>query len=123
MELPDSTDKKDVYAWRSDLGSWRLAGSKVVSTEFNPIDEVNSTDDLVESAEEAVDHDKTEIDDDYEEICSDEVDRVVEALETLGESVQSQNIKVCLDEASDKVFYLIYDSEDEESDSTDAEAA
>ena len=50
----------------------------------------------------------------YEEICSDEVDRVVETLDSLIENTQSENIKHILEEASSNVYYLVYEDEDEE---------
>jgi hypothetical protein len=46
--------------------------------------------------------------DDYEEISSDEVDRVVEALETLAATVESENIRFHLNEATDAIYLLIY---------------
>ena len=49
--------------------------------------------------------------DEYEEISSAEVDRVVESLESLIESVQSENIRAYLNEAADNVYSLIYDAE------------
>ena len=48
----------------------------------------------------------------FEEITSDEVDRVVEALETLAESVASENIRTILESATNDVWYLVYDDED-----------
>ena len=56
-------------------------------------------------------------DDDYEEISSDEVDRVVEALETLMATVDSENIRYYLEEATNSIYLLIYD------DDTTSEAA
>jgi hypothetical protein len=54
----------------------------------------------------------------YEEIDSDEVDRVVSALETLNQSIQSENIRHFIEEASNSIYFLIY-SEDEEEDAED----
>ena len=51
--------------------------------------------------------------DEYEEITSDEVDRVVEQLEKLMETVSSENIKTYLEEAVNNIFFLLYDDEDE----------
>jgi hypothetical protein len=48
----------------------------------------------------------------FEEITSDEVDRVVEQLEKLIETVSSENIKSYLEEAVNNVFFLLYDDED-----------
>jgi hypothetical protein len=48
----------------------------------------------------------------FEEITSDEVDRVVEQLEKLIESVSSENIKSYLEEAANNIFFLLYDEED-----------
>ncbi len=49
--------------------------------------------------------------DEYEEISSAEVDRVVLALETLIQSVGSENIRAYLDEAADNIYSLIYDAD------------
>ena len=51
-------------------------------------------------------------DQEYEEICSEEVDRVVESLDELIESVQSENIQAYLEEASNNIFTLVYDESD-----------
>lgn len=51
----------------------------------------------------------------FEEISSDEVDRVVDALEGLMESVASENIKAFLEEALTNVYFLVYDIVDDES--------
>ncbi len=48
----------------------------------------------------------------YEEISSEEVDRVVDALDRLIESVQSENIKHYLEEAASNIYYLVYEEED-----------
>lgn len=45
----------------------------------------------------------------YEEITSDEVDRVVAALDTLMQTVSSENIRAHLGEAADSIYSLIYD--------------
>lgn len=49
----------------------------------------------------------------YEEISSEEVDRVVEALDRLIEGVQSENIKHYLEEAASNIYYLVYEEEDD----------
>ena len=49
--------------------------------------------------------------DEYEEISSEEVDRVVEALDRLIEGVQSENIKHYLEEAASNIYYLVYEDE------------
>ena len=49
---------------------------------------------------------------DFEEISSDEVDRVIEALEKLAGSVASENVRVILENASNDIYYLVYDDED-----------
>jgi ATP-dependent Clp protease ATP-binding subunit ClpA len=49
----------------------------------------------------------------YEEIDSDEVDRVVAALEDLGATVSSENIKLFLEEAATNIYYLVYDDEED----------
>jgi hypothetical protein len=48
---------------------------------------------------------------DYEEITSDEVDRVVEALDKLIESVSSENIKHQLEGAAAAIYYLVYEDD------------
>ncbi len=50
--------------------------------------------------------------DDFEEISSEEVDRVVEALDRLIEGVQSENIKHYLEEAASNIYYLVYEEEE-----------
>ena len=45
----------------------------------------------------------------YEEITSDEVDRIVAALDTLMQTVSSENIRAHLGEAADSIYSLIYD--------------
>lgn len=52
------------------------------------------------------------VDEEYEEISSDEVDRVVEALEQLMATVESENIQAFLEEASSNILSLVYDEED-----------
>ena len=52
--------------------------------------------------------------DEYEEISSEEVDRVVEALDRLIEGVQSENIKHYLEEAASNIYYLVYEEEVDE---------
>lgn len=54
--------------------------------------------------------------DEYEEICSDEVDRVVAALESIAGDVESENIRALLDEAADKIYALVYENEWSEED-------
>lgn len=51
--------------------------------------------------------------DDFEEICSDEVDRVVDALESLAATVDSENIRFYLEEATLKIYLLIYGDDDD----------
>jgi hypothetical protein len=48
----------------------------------------------------------------YEEITSDEVDRVVEQLERLMETVQSENIKSYIEDAINSIFFLVYEEDD-----------
>jgi hypothetical protein len=45
---------------------------------------------------------------DYEEITSEEVDRVIEALEKLMAQTSSENIRAYLEEAADNIFELVY---------------
>ncbi|HCP10701.1 MAG TPA: hypothetical protein DIT89_00025 [Planctomycetaceae bacterium] len=62
--------------------------------------------------------------DEYEEISSDEVDRVVEALDRLIAGVQSENVKHYLEEAASNIYFLVYEEEDvEELDDTTEQAA
>lgn len=56
----------------------------------------------------------------FEEISSDEVDRVVSNLETLAETVESENIRTYLEEAINNIYYLVYDEEDLEDDIAEA---
>ncbi len=49
--------------------------------------------------------------DEYEEIGSEEVDRIVEALDRLIEGIQSENIKHYLEEAASNIYYLVYEEE------------
>jgi hypothetical protein len=56
----------------------------------------------------------------FEVIHSDEVDRVVEQLAKLMESVESETIGDYLEETSNKIFELVYDEEDEEIDGEEA---
>ena len=58
----------------------------------------------------------------YEEITSDEVDRVVEQLERLTETVKSENIKSYIEDAINSIFFLVYE-EDEVFKPSDVEAA
>ena len=47
-----------------------------------------------------------------EEISSDEVDRVLESLTGIMESVESETIHECLEETYNQIFALIYEEED-----------
>ena len=66
----------------------------------------------VDSNPEATEAESSE--DEFEEICSEEVDRVVAALDELMESTESQNIRSYLEEAAAGIYCLVYDDEDEE---------
>ena len=61
--------------------------------------------------------------DEYEEISSAEVDRVIQALEALMQSVSSENIRAYLDEAADNIYSLIYDADGQPADATDGAGA
>ena len=61
--------------------------------------------------------------DEYEEISSEEVDRVVEALDRLMEGVQSENIKHYLEEAASNMYYLVYEEEEDLADDSFEQAA
>jgi hypothetical protein len=63
------------------------------------------------------------IDDEFEEITSEEVDRVIEALDQLIQTVESENIRWHLEEAPGAIFSLIYDEDVEDETSLDSEAA
>lgn len=69
--------------------------------------------------------DELQIDDEgaeeFEEISSEEVDRVVAALEELIDGVSSENIRATLEEASNNIFYLIYDESDLDDEDLDDE--
>ena len=52
--------------------------------------------------------------DEFEEISSEEVDRVVEALDRLIAGVQSEIIKHYLEEAASNIYYLVYEEEVDE---------
>ncbi|MEY3175432.1 MAG: hypothetical protein RLZZ436_3346 [Planctomycetota bacterium] len=54
--------------------------------------------------------------DDYEEIRSEEVDRVVEALDRLIEGAQSENVKHFLEEAASNIYYLVYEDDEDSGD-------
>lgn len=47
----------------------------------------------------------------FEEISSDEVDRVIAALEELSASVSSQTIQSYLEECSNNIYYLVYEDD------------
>ena len=61
--------------------------------------------------------------DEFEEINSEEVDRVVEALDRLIEGVQSENIKHYLEEAASNIYYLVYEEEEDLADDSFEQAA
>ncbi|MEX0726152.1 MAG: hypothetical protein WEB58_07295 [Planctomycetaceae bacterium] len=53
-----------------------------------------------------------DVDEEFEEITSDEVDRIVAALDDLIDACHSENIKFFLEEAASNIFHLVYDKED-----------
>ena len=59
-------------------------------------------------------------DEGYEVITSEEVDQVVEALDKLMNSIQSENIKVLLEDVSYSIYHLVYEDEDEDEDEDDS---
>ena len=61
--------------------------------------------------------------DEFEEISSEEVDRVVEALDRLIAGVQSENIKHYLEEAASNIYYLVYEEEVDENNDEATQAA
>ncbi len=64
-----------------------------------------------------------EPEDEYEEIDSDEVDRVVTALESLIDSTSSENIRAYLDEAAQNIYQLVYEEENAWEDEAEGPAA
>jgi hypothetical protein len=55
---------------------------------------------------------RLEENEEFEEITSDEVDRIVEQLEKMIETVTSENIKAYLEEAVNNIYFLLYDEDD-----------
>ena len=53
----------------------------------------------------------------YEEVSSEEVDRVVGLLEDLMETVDSENIRIFLEDAVSSIYYLVYEPEEDDADS------
>ncbi len=51
-------------------------------------------------------------DGEFEEISSDEVDKVIAALEQLSDDVSSETIKALITECSNSVYYLVYEDDD-----------
>lgn len=66
--------------------------------------------------------DLSELEAEYEEITSDEVDRIVESLDQLIESVASENIRFYLEDAAASIYHLVYDDDVEDSDIVDQAA-
>lgn len=58
-------------------------------------------------------------DHEFEEVSSEEVDRIVDALDSLIESVESDNITHYLEEASSNIYYLVYEDGDDEAESSE----
>lgn len=54
-------------------------------------------------------------DEEFEEISSDEVDRLVESLEALAATTESENIRYYLEEATLKIYLLVYGDDDQQS--------
>jgi hypothetical protein len=92
----------------------------IVSDEYLPEDEFDGETDFQEEIDEMTHDDGVEAEYEVEEINVDEVDRVVAALEELIESVESENIKAYLDEASTNIYYLIYEDDETADDISDA---
>lgn len=57
--------------------------------------------------------------DEYEEIDVEEVDRVVAALESLMEFVESESVAAYLEEAATGIYNLVYDEEEGEGEAED----
>ena len=56
--------------------------------------------------------DEIGIEDDFEVISGEEVDQVIAVLEELMDRVSSDNIRGCLEEATNAIFYLVYSDDD-----------
>ena len=69
-------------------------------------------DDALEADIDEGDFEECAGEDEFEEITSEEVDRVMELLEGVAGTVQSQNILTILNEASDSIYELVYDEEE-----------
>ena len=81
-------------------------------------DDLNNPNDSAEIEETC-----NEFEAEYEEISSDEVDRVVHALEGLIAETASENIRAYLDEAAENIYRLVYDDEDQQNTGWDEETA
>jgi len=79
-----------------------------MSEEFLPQDDMN------------IEMNDSDAGEEVEEINSEEVDRVVNVLEELIENVDSENIASILEDASNAIFYLVYDEGDLEDDTAEA---
>jgi predicted dinucleotide-utilizing enzyme len=84
------------------------------------------SEELSDDLSEELSDDSEELEEEeYEEITSEEVDSVVGQLETIIESVSSENIKSHLEEALNSIYFLVYDEDDleDEDDELLADAA
>jgi hypothetical protein len=54
-----------------------------------------------------------QLNDEFEEIDGDEVDEVIEALETLAHGVESDSLRAILEDAAEEVHQLFYGDESE----------
>lgn len=59
-------------------------------------------------------------DDEYEVITSEEVDQVLDQLDQMIQSVESDNVRSILEEAADQIYCLIYSDDEEESQESEA---
>jgi len=87
-----------------------------VDEELDGFEEDVQEEELADDVPSVYSEDDPDAAEEYEEITSDEVDRVVEALEALVETVNSENIKIYLEDAVNSIHSLIYDETDLESD-------
>ncbi|HWL08523.1 MAG TPA: hypothetical protein VNQ76_08970 [Planctomicrobium sp.] len=62
-------------------------------------------------------------DEEYEVITSEEVDRVLDGLESLISSTESENIRLFLEEAANGIYSLVYSDEEEAEPDNQEEAA
>ncbi len=70
---------------------------------------------MAEELDQEMEFEDVSGEEEFEEISGEEVDRIVESLEELIESAESENIKTYLEDALNSIYYLVHD-EDEDAD-------